>query len=179
MQYTNLGKTGMKVSRLCLGMMSYGSKSWRDWVLDEEQAKPFVRQRAFRRNLLPLLEKRPLFIKSIDAHQQITQPEACFDRRNLSHRQRAGRLKIPRYLKAYRFESAPFQIPAQQILHTRQRDSKCVRECLLWQLALPQQCGELPKARLQYCIVPQHQIMRQQPRLRIKNSLPVPFVVFG
>ena len=43
MQYTNLGKTGMKVSRLCLGMMSYGSKSWRDWVLDEEQAKPFIK----------------------------------------------------------------------------------------------------------------------------------------
>lgn len=44
MQYTNLGKTGMKVSRLCLGMMSYGSKSWRDWVLDEEQAKPFIQR---------------------------------------------------------------------------------------------------------------------------------------
>ncbi|HMR97671.1 MAG TPA: aldo/keto reductase [Anaerolineales bacterium] len=44
MYYTNLGKTGMKVSRLCLGMMSYGSKSWRDWVLDEEQAKPFIQR---------------------------------------------------------------------------------------------------------------------------------------
>jgi aryl-alcohol dehydrogenase (NADP+) len=44
MQYTNLGRTGMKVSRLCLGMMSYGAKSWREWVLDEEQAKPFVRR---------------------------------------------------------------------------------------------------------------------------------------
>jgi len=44
MQYTNLGKTGMKVSRLCLGMMSYGAKSWREWVLEEEQAKPFVRR---------------------------------------------------------------------------------------------------------------------------------------
>ncbi|MFT3890605.1 MAG: aldo/keto reductase [Anaerolineales bacterium] len=44
MQYANLGKTGMKVSRLCLGMMSYGSKSWREWVLDEEGAKPFVRR---------------------------------------------------------------------------------------------------------------------------------------
>jgi aryl-alcohol dehydrogenase (NADP+) len=44
MQYANLGKTGMKVSRLCLGMMSYGAKSWREWVLDEEQAKPFVRR---------------------------------------------------------------------------------------------------------------------------------------
>lgn len=44
MQYTNLGKTGMKVSRLCLGMMSYGAKSWREWILDEEQAKPFVRR---------------------------------------------------------------------------------------------------------------------------------------
>ena len=44
MQYTNLGKTGMKVSRLCLGMMSYGAKSWREWVLEEEQAKPFIRR---------------------------------------------------------------------------------------------------------------------------------------
>lgn len=44
MQYTNLGKTGMKVSRLCLGMMSYGSKKWRDWVLTEEEAKPFVKR---------------------------------------------------------------------------------------------------------------------------------------
>jgi aryl-alcohol dehydrogenase (NADP+) len=44
MQYTNLGKTGMKVSRLCLGMMSYGAKSWREWILDEEAAKPFMRR---------------------------------------------------------------------------------------------------------------------------------------
>ena len=42
MQYVNLGKTGMKVSRLCLGMMSYGSKTWREWILDEENAKPFI-----------------------------------------------------------------------------------------------------------------------------------------
>lgn len=44
MQYTNLGKTGLKVSRLCLGMMTYGSKKWREWILDEEQAKPFVKR---------------------------------------------------------------------------------------------------------------------------------------
>ena len=44
MQYVNLGKTGMKVSRLCLGMMSYGSKEWREWILDEEQAKPFIKR---------------------------------------------------------------------------------------------------------------------------------------
>lgn len=44
MQYTNLGKTGLQVSRLCLGMMTYGSKKWREWVLDEEQAKPFVKR---------------------------------------------------------------------------------------------------------------------------------------
>ena len=44
MQYTNLGKTGMKISRLCLGMMSYGSKQWRDWVLNEEEAKPFIKR---------------------------------------------------------------------------------------------------------------------------------------
>ena len=44
MQYVNLGKTGMKVSRLCLGMMSYGAKTWREWVLTEEEAKPFVKR---------------------------------------------------------------------------------------------------------------------------------------
>jgi 1-deoxyxylulose-5-phosphate synthase len=44
MQYLNLGNTGMKVSRLCLGMMSYGSKQWRTWVLEEEEAKPFVQR---------------------------------------------------------------------------------------------------------------------------------------
>src|SRR5215208_3003220 len=44
MQYVNLGKTGMKVSRLCLGMMSYGSKQWRSWLLEQEEAKPFVQR---------------------------------------------------------------------------------------------------------------------------------------
>jgi 1-deoxyxylulose-5-phosphate synthase len=44
MQFVNLGKTGMKVSRLCLGMMSYGSKQWREWVLGEEEAKPFIQR---------------------------------------------------------------------------------------------------------------------------------------
>ncbi|MEW6404179.1 MAG: aldo/keto reductase [Chloroflexota bacterium] len=44
MQYVNLGKTGLKVSRLCLGMMTYGSKKWREWVLEEEEARPFVRR---------------------------------------------------------------------------------------------------------------------------------------
>lgn len=42
MQYVNLGRTGLKVSRLCLGMMSYGSKSWREWVLEGDEAKPFL-----------------------------------------------------------------------------------------------------------------------------------------
>ena len=44
MQYVNLGKTGMMVSRLCLGMMSYGSEEWREWILSEEQAKPFIKR---------------------------------------------------------------------------------------------------------------------------------------
>jgi len=44
MKYTNLGNTGMKVSRICLGTMTYGSKKWRDWVLDEEESRPFYRQ---------------------------------------------------------------------------------------------------------------------------------------
>lgn len=44
MQYVNLGKTGMKVSRLCLGMMSYGSRQWRTWVLEGDEAKPFIKR---------------------------------------------------------------------------------------------------------------------------------------
>lgn len=44
MDTVNFGKTGMKVSRLCLGMMTYGSKKWREWVLEEEEARPFVRR---------------------------------------------------------------------------------------------------------------------------------------
>ena len=37
MQYVNLGRTGLKVSRICLGTMTYGSSQWRKWVLDEEE----------------------------------------------------------------------------------------------------------------------------------------------
>ncbi len=44
MQYVNLGKSGLKVSRLCLGMMTYGSKKWREWILDENEAKPFIKR---------------------------------------------------------------------------------------------------------------------------------------
>lgn len=43
MQYVRLGKTGMQVSRLCLGMMSFGSSAWRDWILDEEPSRPLIR----------------------------------------------------------------------------------------------------------------------------------------
>ena len=44
MEYVKFGKTGMKVSRLCLGMMTYGSKKWREWVLEEKEAQPFVKR---------------------------------------------------------------------------------------------------------------------------------------
>lgn len=43
MQYTTLGSTGLTVSRLCLGCMSYGNPQWRPWVLDEAAAQPFFR----------------------------------------------------------------------------------------------------------------------------------------
>ena len=41
MVYTNLGPTGLKVSRICLGTMTYGSKKWREWVLEEAESRPF------------------------------------------------------------------------------------------------------------------------------------------
>jgi 1-deoxyxylulose-5-phosphate synthase len=44
MEYVRFGRTGLKVSRICLGCMSYGSPKWAPWVLDEEQARPFIRQ---------------------------------------------------------------------------------------------------------------------------------------
>jgi len=44
MQYVNLGKSGLKVSRLCLGMMTYGTSKWRPWVLDDEDARPFIKK---------------------------------------------------------------------------------------------------------------------------------------
>ncbi|MDA8275707.1 MAG: aldo/keto reductase [Actinomycetota bacterium] len=43
MRFTNLGSSGLRVSRLCLGMMSYGNDSDRPWVLDEDRAEPIVR----------------------------------------------------------------------------------------------------------------------------------------
>ncbi len=43
MQYVNLGATGLRVSRICLGMMSFGNDSDKGWVLDEDAAEPIVR----------------------------------------------------------------------------------------------------------------------------------------
>ena len=47
MKYANLGGTGISVSRICLGMMTYGSKQWRDWVLE------YTRQNRLSRALSP------------------------------------------------------------------------------------------------------------------------------
>ena len=41
MEYVALGRTGLRVSRICLGAMSFGSTTWRDWVLDESESRPF------------------------------------------------------------------------------------------------------------------------------------------
>jgi aryl-alcohol dehydrogenase-like predicted oxidoreductase len=40
----NLGPTGTRISPLCLGMMTYGSKSWREWVLGEDESRPFIQR---------------------------------------------------------------------------------------------------------------------------------------
>ncbi|MXR52011.1 aldo/keto reductase [Halovenus sp. WSH3] len=42
MEYTTLGDTGLEVSRICLGCMSFGTPEWREWVLDEEDSHPII-----------------------------------------------------------------------------------------------------------------------------------------
>lgn len=44
MQHVNLGKSGLKVSKICLGMMTYGAPEWRDWVLNEEDSLPIIKR---------------------------------------------------------------------------------------------------------------------------------------
>jgi aryl-alcohol dehydrogenase (NADP+) len=44
MQYVNLGHSGLKVSRLCLGTMGYGTPKWQPWILDEDASRPFYRE---------------------------------------------------------------------------------------------------------------------------------------
>ena len=43
MNYTNLGTSGLRVSRVCLGMMGFGNDSDRPWVIDEDAAEPIVK----------------------------------------------------------------------------------------------------------------------------------------
>jgi 1-deoxyxylulose-5-phosphate synthase len=43
-EYVNLGRSGLKVSRICLGTMTYGTSKWRPWTLDEEESRPFIRR---------------------------------------------------------------------------------------------------------------------------------------
>jgi aryl-alcohol dehydrogenase-like predicted oxidoreductase len=42
MQYTRMGRSGLKVSRLCLGTMNMGSKSWKPWIFDESESEPII-----------------------------------------------------------------------------------------------------------------------------------------
>ncbi|HWY64779.1 MAG TPA: aldo/keto reductase [Rhizomicrobium sp.] len=44
MELVRLGNTGLKVSRICLGTMTYGDPKWRDWVLDEAASRPFIKR---------------------------------------------------------------------------------------------------------------------------------------
>ena len=42
MEYVSLGRSGLQVSKICLGVMSFGSSKWRSWVLNEEDSRPFI-----------------------------------------------------------------------------------------------------------------------------------------
>jgi 1-deoxyxylulose-5-phosphate synthase len=59
MQYVNLGGTGLRVSRLCLGMMSFGRHESREWAVDEATAEPIVRR---------AVEGRVMFFDTADVY---------------------------------------------------------------------------------------------------------------
>jgi aryl-alcohol dehydrogenase-like predicted oxidoreductase len=61
METVRFGKTGMRVSRICLGCMTYGSTKWREWVLEEEASRPFIRE---------ALEKGINFFDTADVYSQ-------------------------------------------------------------------------------------------------------------
>src|SRR4051794_19857622 len=61
METVKFGKTGLQVSKLCLGCMTYGSNTWREWVLDEETSRPFIRE---------ALEKGINFFDTADVYSQ-------------------------------------------------------------------------------------------------------------
>ena len=44
MEYVKFGPTGLKVSKICLGTMTYGSNKWRKWVLEEEEGRPLIQR---------------------------------------------------------------------------------------------------------------------------------------
>jgi len=50
MEYVNLGKSGLKVSKIILGAMSYGSSEWQPWVLDEDESLPLL-EHAFKNGI--------------------------------------------------------------------------------------------------------------------------------
>ena len=61
METVKFGKTGMQVSKVCLGCMTYGSTKWREWVLEEEASRPFIRE---------ALEKGINFFDTADVYSQ-------------------------------------------------------------------------------------------------------------
>src|SRR6476469_152859 len=61
METVKFGKTGMQVSKLCIGCMTYGSTKWREWVLEEEASRPFIRE---------ALEKGINFFDTADVYSQ-------------------------------------------------------------------------------------------------------------
>ncbi|BCR83202.1 aldo/keto reductase [Aspergillus chevalieri] len=50
MEFTRLGNSGLKISKVILGAMSYGTKEWQDWVLNEDEALPLI-EHAYKRGI--------------------------------------------------------------------------------------------------------------------------------
>ncbi len=84
MEYVRLGSTGLKVSRICLGTMTYGTPEWRPWVLDEAAEPPVLQTRARIRHQL-LRHRRHVFARC-QRRSDRARAEGIHDARSGGHR---------------------------------------------------------------------------------------------
>ena len=93
MEYVRLGNTGLKVSRICLGTMTYGTPAWRPWVLDEAASRPFIAR---------ALEHGINFFDTADMYSRGVSEEVARPRARRAGQPRSGRHRHQGVLSAAR-----------------------------------------------------------------------------